>query len=339
MKPLRILSLACCALVILPMQSNFAGEGLFSLNRIFSGGDDASCIENCCDDENCVDGNCLLDGCTDSYKSDKLFGFIRPTSAEFSDFISPMSNPVYFEDPRNLSEIHFFYLNQQIPGGAFGGTLNVLAAQIRVSLTENLSLVASKDGFITSSNPLINDGWADVQAGLKYNIIQDADTGNLLSAGFAYMMPVGSNQSLQGSNGDGEFHLYVSGGKRIGDNGHYLTSTGFRLPANAALGSKMWYWSQHVDYKVTKKFYLLTELNWFSWFQGGNNGALPTIEGGDLINLGSNDVAGNNIFTAAFGGKMRVSGLSEVGIAYEIPLSSRNDLLENRLTVDYNLRF
>jgi len=333
-------------MTVLTLQSTFAGEGPFSLKRIFFHSDTDCCLDNvcceegdCCEEVECCTDTCCEEGCVGGVGRKNLFGFIQPTNPFFGDFISPMSNPVYFEDPRNLSEIHFFYLNQKVPNGALGGTLNVFAAQIRVSLTDRISIVASKDGFVTSSNPLVQDGWADVTAGLKYNIIQDAREGNLLSTGFSYMMPVGSNRTLQGSRGDGEVNLYLSAGKRIGDKSHYVASTGFRLPVDSSAGSKMWYWSQHLDYRVGKKFYLLGELNWFNWFQGGNNPALPTIEGGDLINLGSNNVAGNNIITAAFGGKMRVSGLSEIGLAYEIPVSSRNDLMDNRLTFDYNLRF
>ncbi len=359
MKTSRILTLFLCVLSVMSVHQVFAGDGPFSLERLCKQSctdqscTDDGCVDQSCpagpgwlkricnfsnDDDCCVDDGCLDDGCVGFGEKEKLFGFIRPTSDAFSDFVSPMSNPLFFEDPRNLSEIHFIYLNQKIPRGAFAGTLNVFAAQIRASLTDRLSIVASNDGFVTSSNPLVLDGWADVSAGLKYNLIQDAEQGKLLSAGFAYIMPVGSTRTLQ-AQGDGDFHLYLSGGKRIGCKAHYLTSTGFRLPANAALGSKMFYWSNHLDYQVSKKFYLLGEVNWFNWFQGGNNAALPTIEGGDLINLGSNDVAGNNIVTAAFGLKMRVSGLSEMGLAYEIPVSSRNDLMDNRLTVDYNLRF
>lgn len=359
MKTLRTLPLALCVLAIASVHTVSAGNGPFSLNRICQDSCiDDTCTDDCCveddcqgasgwlsricnfssDDDCCIDDGCLDDGCVDYGADGKLFGFIRPTSDTFSDFVSPMSNPLFFEDPRNLTEIHFIYLNQRIPRGAFAGTLNVFAAQIRASLTDRLSIVASNDGFVTSSNPLVLDGWADVSAGLKYNIIQDAHEGKLLSAGFAYIMPSGSTRTLQ-AQGDGDFHLYLSAGKRIGCKAHYLTSTGFRLPANAALGSKMFYWSNHLDYQVSKKFYLLGEVNWFNWFQGGNSAAVPNIEGGDLINIGSNDVAGNNIVTAAMGVKMRVSGLSEMGLAYEIPLSSRRDFMDNRLTLDYNWRF
>ncbi len=358
MKTIKTFMLAFCVLAIASVQHVSAGNGPFSLKRIC----DDSCVEGTCTDDSCVDEGsreglgwlericnfssddycvddcCLDDSCVGDGGDGKLFGFIQPTNRCFSDFVSPMSNPLFFEDPRNLTEIHFIYLNQRIPRGAFAGTLNVFAAQIRASLTDRLSIVASNDGFVTSSNPLVLDGWADVSAGLKYNIVQDSREGKLLSAGFAYIMPVGSTRTLQ-AQGDGDFHLYVSGGKRIGCKSHYLTSTGFRLPANAALGSKMFYWSNHLDYQVSKKFYLLGEVNWYNWFQGGNVAALSTLEGGDLINRGANDVAGNNIVTAAFGMKMRVSGLSEMGLAYEIPVSSRNDLLDNRLTLDYNLRF
>lgn len=62
-------------------------------------------------------------------------------------------------------------------------------------------------------------------------------------------------------------------------------------------------------------------------------------EGLDLINLGSPGVTGNNIVTQAFGAKLKPSGNQEIGLAYEIPLTRREDILENRITVDWIFRY
>ncbi len=80
------------------------------------------------------------------------------------------------------------------------------------------------------------------------------------------------------------------------------------------------------------------ELNWFHWMRSGE--ALPVnFEGGDLMNLGSTDVAGNDIVTAAFGGRKRFGRMSEIGLAYEVPLTDRKDLLQSRLYADLILRY
>ena len=96
-----------------------------------------------------------------------------PRDTDFDGFISPMTNPVFFEDPRNLTEIRPIFVHHRMPDAAGGGYVNVIAAQVRYSLTENISLIATKDGFVTSDNPLIDDGWADVAAGLKFNLFTD----------------------------------------------------------------------------------------------------------------------------------------------------------------------
>lgn len=299
--------------------------------------------DGCCDDS-CVSDSCLddcVDGCTGFEGDDSLLGnWLNKSDHCFDDFISPMTNPVYFEDPRSLTELRGIYLHQGIPSGVGGGEINLLAAQIRVAVNENFSIIANKDGYYTSSSPLIDDGWADVGLGGKFTFFRDPCQGKIAAAGVTYEMPVGSTRAAQG-NGAGEFNLFLSGGQRLGSYMHYMAAGGLRLPADSAAESKSFYLSQHLDYMVSEKVYLLTELNWFGWFQGGNAGVpgAPTVEGGDLINLGAPDVAGNNIITMAWGAKFKPSGNCEIGLAYEVPLSSRNDLLDNRLTADVILRY
>jgi hypothetical protein len=248
-----------------------------------------------------------------------------------------MTNPVFFEDPRTLTEARAFYLHHQVPTAAGDGEIDLLAVQLRAALTDRLSIVASKDGYATSSNPLIDDGWADLAMGLKYNLLADSQAQRLLSAGFHYELPVGTPRTLQG-NGDGEFHLYLTGGMEILDYGHWISASGFRIPSDPGAESRMWYWSNHWDYEIADGWYLLTELNWFNWI-GSGDGGLPGVEGGDLFNLGSTGVTGNNIVTNAVGVKFKRSKHRELGIAFEYPLTDRKDVLENRLTVDWIFRY
>jgi hypothetical protein len=77
------------------------------------------------------------------------------------------------------------------------------------AVSDQLSIIATEDGFATSTNPLIDDRWADVSAGLKYNLYRDSYRQQLLSAGLVYELPVGSTRALQG-NGDGLFNLFLS---------------------------------------------------------------------------------------------------------------------------------
>jgi len=61
------------------------------------------------------------------------------------------------------------------------------------------------------------------------------------STGFTYELPVGSLRSLQG-NGDGEFHLFLTGGTQPGDFSHWISATGVRLPSNRNEESTVRYW-------------------------------------------------------------------------------------------------
>ena len=121
---------------------------------------------------------------------------------------------------------------------------------------------------------------------------------------------------------------------------HWISASGFRLPADPGDGSRMWYWSNHLDAQLTKRFYVLSELNWYNWIGAGDdNLGLTGIEGGDLFNFGSAGVAGNDIVTNAYGVKFKPGRHCEVGLAYEFPVTNRQDILENRMTFDVILRY
>ena len=60
---------------------------------------------------------------------------------------------------------------------------------------------------------------------------------------------------------------------------------------------------------------------------------------GDLFNFGSGSVAGNDVVTGAFGLKCKPSSQSELGIAWELPLTERRDVCENRLAFDWIWRY
>ncbi|WP_010586843.1 hypothetical protein [Schlesneria paludicola] len=270
--------------------------------------------------------------------SPKLFGLIAQSDHGFSDFISPMTNPVYFEDPRTLTEVRPIFVNHTIPNALGGGSAQLIAMQARAALTENLSIIATKDGFFFSQNGLMSDGFADVNAGLKYNIYKDYCSQTIVSTGFTYGIPLGSHQALQGK-GNGEFNLFLTGGQQLGDNWHLVSTFGARLPANTDVQTQSTYLSSHLDRKLGNSgFYLFTEANWYHWLSSSNSFAAP-VEGLDLFNLGSVGVAGNDIVTGGYGVKYKPNKNLELGVAYEIPYTDRRDIIQNRLTVDLILRY
>jgi len=289
--------------------------------------------------ESCYDFSACDDGCDSLGVKKSLFGYgvIKPSDHAFDDFISPMSNPVFFEDPRNLTEVRFIFINHNLPRALGGNSVQVYAAQFRVALTERLSLIATKDGLIYTQSPVLDSGFADVAAGLKYNFYRDPEAGRLLSAGITYEIPMGTERSLQG-NGDGEFNFFLTGGTRFGNRSHWLSAVGFRQPIDRGAENAVWYWSNHYDYRLRNlPVYLFGELNWWHWASSGDMGALP--EGGDLFNLGGSGLTGNNIVSRAVGIKYKPRQNVEAGFAYEFPLTRRKGLLDDRWTADLIFRF
>jgi hypothetical protein len=248
-----------------------------------------------------------------------------------------MTNPVHFEDPRTLTEARAIFLHHKVPLTAGGGDINAIAVQLRAALTDRLSVIATKDGYITSTNPLLDDGWLDINLGLKYNLLRNPRLQRLFSVGATYEMPIGSTRSLQG-NGDGIFHLFSSYGQRI-YGWNWLLGKGVIIPVDDEAESSWMYVSTHLSHRIADtNLFFLTEFNWYNYLQSGAGG-IPGVEGGDLFNLGSTGVTGNDIVTGAFGVKYKPSNSLELGIAWENPLTERRDVLENRLTIDAILRY
>ena len=282
-----------------------------------------SCCDSCCDGP----GHCGIcsvlhglfedDGCAYYSCKPRLFGIFAPTDTRFTNFISPMTNPVYFEDPRTLTEARVIFLNHWLPQSLGGSDLQLLAVQARAALTKRLSIIATKDGYIWSggSGPPIT-GWANVNLGLKYNLYADANRQQLLSIGTRFELVNGSVPALQ-HIGTGLFDIFMTGGTQIGTYSHFVSAAGFRLPTDPNVQNDQFYWSFHLDRRLpTVPLYGLLELNWYKWLNS-NAGGIPGVGGLDLFNLGSSGVAGQNIVTGAVGAKYKLSALNEIGIAWE----------------------
>ena len=260
-----------------------------------------------------------------------------------------MSNFVHFEDPRTLTELRPIFVYHQLPNrmgtlGIDGGETQLLATQFRIALTDRLSLIAVKDGYFWAQNdgpigPLFDDGWADVTAGLKYNLLRDVKKGRLLSTGFTYEIPLGRENTLQ-SVGDGEFHFFSSFAQRLLDgDAHYMTTFGWRLPVDGAAQTESLHWSQHLDYRVTKSLYLVTELVWWHWIDDAKTGLGLGVGGQDAFNLPSTDAVGKDLVTQSVGFKYKPCGNYEFGMAYEFPLTAFKDVIDNRIQVDMMFRY
>jgi len=315
----------------------------------------ATCDTGCCDLQCCDDGCdscglgcsvCDLDQLMNRFDCSDL---IKPSDRCFDDFISPMINFVYFEDPRTLTELRPIFVSQNVPdtlagGATAGGSVQLYAMQFRLALSDRLSLIGVKDGYIVDNtagalDTLINSGWADITAGLKYNLIRDTCKGRLASVGFTYEIPVGSEGALQ-SVGDGEVHLFATAGQRLLDgNAHFLTAGGYRFAIDDDVQGSAIHWSNHLDFRVTDRVYLFTEAAWWHWTDEATTGLPLGVAGQDLFNLQSTGVDGNDLVTQNVGLKFKPRRNMEAGIAYEFPVTGFQDVIDDRIQAELIVRF
>ncbi len=267
-------------------------------------------------------------------------GIVKPSERCFDDFISPMTNPVFFEDPRTLTEVRLTFVNHRLPTALGGQSVQAYAPQFRVALSERLSLIATKGSYIDSQNPLIGSGYLDLAGGFKYNLLRDPNAGRILSFGTTFEAPSGSRDSLQG-NGDGEFHFFLTGGTRIlgSKRAHWLSSLGLRQPLNENAENRIMHWSNHFDYRLGHRpVYAFTEFNWWNYLSSGTAFPMP-LEGGDIFNFGAPGVTGNDLVTQAVGLRSKFRRNVEAGVAYEFPLTSREGIMRDRLALDLIVRY
>lgn len=263
--------------------------------------------------------------------------------AGLDGFVSPVSNPTLFEDPRVTTEVRPIFVYHEISDQfvSQGGNAKVGAVQLRLAITDRLGFIATKDGYVWLEPERVlprKNGWANLAFGLKYNFLRDENWGVLGSGGLRYEVPSGDKDVFQG-RGDGLLNPFLSAA--WAHNGlHVLGYTGGRLPISGN-DTTFWDTSLHVDYAISR-FYPLIEVNWIHALDGGRR--LPIDqEGFDFFNLGARHASGRGVVTQVYGFRYRliddvsvsdrVGGI-DFGVAYETPLTDREDLFAWRVTTD-----
>jgi hypothetical protein len=270
----------------------------------------------------------------------RIFGYFDTGDHRFDEFISPQTNPIFFEDPRSLTEARFLYLRNSVASGLGApGDFDYFGVQLRAAITHRVSLITTKAGFFCMGSDLDpDDGWANTNAGLKVGLWADAQRQQLLSLGALYEIPSGSGQALQGM-GNGELAMFLTGGSQLGPRGNVLSAAGVRMPVNQSDAAKILYWSSHVDHALgATRVYAVGEMNWYHYFGSGD---LPSGDaaGLDLFNFGNANAAGLEVITSAFGLRYKPLPTVEMGIVYELPMTEKKDILNNRLSADWITRY
>ncbi len=261
---------------------------------------------------------------------------------EFEGFVGPVSNPVLSKDPRSNTYARLLFVNNNIPGAHpfGGGSIQAYGLQLNLAINERLSFIADKDGFATISPARgpSTTGWLNLAAGFKYTFYRDVESQTLAAIGFMYEIPTGEAKVFQ-NHGSGSFAPFITLGKQFCDHWHYLQTTGYYFPVNSSQGSSFIYNSFHIDRQVFGWLYPLAELNWFWYTSGGNRLPAAIGEGDGLINLGTRGQAGAHLVTTAFGAKAVLSRNLTLGAVFEVPVSNRHDVINQRLVVELIARY
>jgi hypothetical protein len=255
--------------------------------------------------------------------------------------ISPVTNPIFFEDPQINSEIRPIFMQHYIDKGFItgGGEVRVYAAQLRWALTDRLAIIATKDGFIEfkpKTTLAHKDGWADIAAGVKYALVDDKQNQFILTPGLKFELPTGNRRVFQG-NGNGEWDVFVSSMKGF-DDFHITGSLGVRVPNDMDAETSQLHYSLQLDYYVCKWFIPFVAANAFTILTDAKQLALGT-EGYDLINFGTSNASGKTQVVIGGGFRSRLLHNLDVGFAYEKGVTSPKGLFDDRFTADLIFRF
>lgn len=263
-----------------------------------------------------------------------LFGESGPGLDPEQRVVRPISAPYFHEDAFITTDLRAWYLEHDFDSDTAtvlnNGSAMVAALQIRVALTEQLQLVAYKDGyteFDDAGNLGDNSGMNDLAAGLKWAFIQDWENQLHVAAGIGYELSVGEEDVLQDSD---ELRLWLSANKGFGRL-HFGATANFLKAMDSddsLLGNAdMVTLHVHADYYLTEWFSPVVELN---GYMAQDEGAVP-FSGVDAGSLPGGEE--NDTYTIAFGGELRVVDGLGLRAAYETELNDNVSLFGDRWTL------
>lgn len=264
-----------------------------------------------------------------------LFGEPNPEAAKATPeqrFVHPVTSPYFHEDSFVTTDIRLWYLYHDFPNSSTfgGGHAQVIAAQARLAITNQIQLVAYKDGYTFLDSPLSGEeGLNDIAAGLKWNFIQDFAHQFHMAAGVGYQLPAGDDEVFQDYD---QWRFWASVNKGF-DRIHLGATVNFFLTddKHQRLGhSDELSWHLHGDYYVCEWFSPVVEINGYHVLNAG--GEVVPFSGLDVTNLGGS--SGDPVVTIGLGGEIRppIKNLS-LRAAYETPLTHEaNDIFGWRIT-------
>lgn len=271
---------------------------------------------------------------------------------EFDNFISPVSNPVFFEDPRSLTELRpiFIWQRTRDTNPVFAGGDNYFAMlQGRLALTERVSIVMNKLGW-TWVDPKGGipgyesaNGFSELHIGPKFTFLRSEVSGTVGALGLNFEIPTGSSK-VAADTGTLSLSPYFALAQKFWRTSYgemnFMSTTGYSLSIDSKRTDFL-YSSFHLDYNVlnANTFYPLIELNWTRYVMNGSARS-GNFEGTNLFNFGTDAVAGHNDLTLALGFRYKFSEAIQFGIAGEFGLLGGSRHMEGfRVGADMIFRY
>lgn len=262
----------------------------------------------------------------------------------FTRYTPAVTNPIFNETPLITTEIRPIYIHQNIPGDFLtdGGDIDIVAAQVRVAITDRLGFLATTDGYAFASfNEALPDseGFADLAVGLKYAVHYDPAAGEVPTLGARYTVPTGdldvAGIDLTGF-GHGAVHAFAAAMKIVGP---WQVQGGLGVQqAVSGDNTSFFYASGHLSHEPFPGIYPLVEANVFIPYDGGDRLPGSRLTGFDVADFGSSDP--EETATLAGGLRWRAHENAIFGAAFEYNLNeSRNSLFEWRALFDVAIHF
>jgi len=268
-----------------------------------------------------------------------LFGDPNPEAAEVEperQAVHPITAPYFHEDSYVTTDVRAWYIYHDFPKSTIGGNVQVAALQIRVALTDQLQLVAYKDGFAWHENNVSNSSdFMDLAAGLKWNFLQDWENDLHAAVGVGYQFAMGSEDVLQE---DVEVRIWASINKNF-DKLHLGGTVNVLIPTDSedTLGdAERLSWHLHADYYLCDWFSPVAELNGYHVLDEGDRVAVG-FHGVDVASLGGGK--SEETVTYGLGFELRPKDNVGVRVAYEAPLTDSVQLFGYRWTASLVLKF
>jgi hypothetical protein len=268
------------------------------------------------------------------------FNYAPRAADPYDGFARPITN-LDFHHPFIWNEIRPYFMYHQFPETSVlgGGDLQIYGAQLGVQLMPELQFTLSKAGYADFNPDNLNDdgGWMDLAFGLKYKAWEDLKAPAIASVGVTWEPKTGEHDILHGM-GSSQFDFFGSYARDMGIV-NLITTLGYKWANDGDDDAEAIHFHVHADYPMCATIRLVGEVNGYHYTSDGKRAPGLNEEGFDYTSLGAGKVTGHTVLSAAAGFRWFATDDINCGFAWEWGVGGRDDIMDQRMTLDMVLRF